>query len=155
MPNWIRSYHSSTEFLKLIHPRPFTLLTLKRLHQSTLTVGGSICVWFSVTRLGYFEALGNKSSYKSSPNIPLVTFGLLNKTSLYKQKLMWPLFGQRLEKIGFFSFQYLVTLVWLVTRLNGLDSAALLHAKNNTFSCLVKSNSEVETSCTVIIPLIK
>ena len=45
--------------------------------------------------------------------------------------------------------------LWPVSSFTGLDSVALLHTNNITFSCLVDSNPvELETSPTVILPLI-
>ena len=68
----------------------------------------------SVTKLGnFFKTLGQKKSSKGIPNISWLS-GQFWKTSLFKLKLLWLLFGQFLQKLGFFSFKHLVALVLVV-----------------------------------------
>ena len=57
--------------------------------------------------LAIFENSWKKISYKSSPKI-LWSFGLFSNKSL---NMLWPLFDNFWKHIGYFSFQYLVTLV--------------------------------------------
>ena len=61
----------------------------------------------------------NKFSHKSSQNWWLM--GYFEKHYLFKQKLLWLLYGERLENLGNFLFQHLVT---LGTHIENLSSAS-------------------------------
>ena len=63
----------------------------------------------SVTRLDNFYLLGNKISYKSSTNIPVNFWTILNNFN-FLVKMIWLFFGQFWEKLGNFLFHHPVTL---------------------------------------------